>query len=138
MLFFWLCSDLWTSNVWLMMVCKCMSFYDQSVCLLLFTLFSKCMHQGSQWYMLWKFKGLFDGILINLRIDMMDRHTVVGPIWLKFFDRRVGFIHWQALFITTLQHYRTCPPNLFSDTILWFLHHPCISSMTSTIVFKIT
>jgi len=106
MLFFWLCNDLWTSNVWLMMVCKCLSFYNQSVRLLLFTLFNKCMHQGSQWFMLWKFKDLFDGIFTNLGIDMMDRHTIEGPIWLIFFfDKRVGFIHWQPLFITTLQHY---------------------------------
>jgi len=107
MLFFWLCNDLWTSNVWLMMVCKCLSFYNQSVCHLLFTLFSKCMHQGSQWYMLSKFKDLFDDIFINLRIGMMDRHIIEGPIWLEFFYRRVGFIHWQPLFITTLHRLST-------------------------------
>jgi len=78
---FWLCNNLWTSNVWLMMVCKCMSFYNQSVCLLLFTMFSKCMHQGSQSFMLWKFKDLFDGIFTNLGIDMMDIHAIEGPIW---------------------------------------------------------
>jgi len=102
---FWLCNDLWTSNVWLMIVCKCLFFYNQSVCLLLFTLLSKCMHQGSQWYMLWKFKDLFDGIFTNLGIDMMDRHTIEGPIWWKDLDRRVEFIHWQPLFITTLHNH---------------------------------
>ena len=102
MFFFWLCKDVWTSNVWVMMVCKYLSFYNQSVYLLIFTLFNKCMHQRSQWFMLWKFKDLFDGIFTNLGIDMMDRHAIEGPIWFKFFDRRVGFIHWQPLFITTL------------------------------------
>jgi len=56
-------------------------FLHQSVCLLLFTLFSKCMHRGSQWFMLWKFKDLFDGIFTNLGIDMMYRHTIEGPNW---------------------------------------------------------
>jgi len=55
--------------------------------------------------MLWKFKDLFDGIFIDLGIDMMDRKTIEGPIWLNFFERRVGFIHWQPFFITTLQNY---------------------------------
>jgi len=27
-----------------------------------------------------KIKDLFDGIFTNLRIDMMDRHTIQGPI----------------------------------------------------------
>jgi len=30
--------------------------------------------------MFWKFKDLFDGIFINLGIDVMDRHTIEGPI----------------------------------------------------------
>jgi len=66
---------------------KCMTYdgmqisvFLQSKCLS-FTLFSKCMHQGSKWFMLWKFKDLFDGIFTNLGIDMMDRHTIEGPIW---------------------------------------------------------
>ena len=45
----WLYNDLWTSNVWLMMV---FSTIKVSV-FLLFTLFSKYMHQWSHWYMLW-------------------------------------------------------------------------------------
>jgi len=61
-----------------------------------------CMHQGSNWYLLWKFKDLFDEIFTNLRIEMMDTQIIQGLIWLNFFDRKVWFIHWQPLFITTL------------------------------------
>ena len=57
--------------------------------------------------MLWKFKDLFDGIFINLRIDMMDRHTTEGPIWLKFFDRRIGLTTYFHYNITTLHRLGT-------------------------------
>ena len=41
----------------------------------------------------------------NLGIDLMHRQIIEWPIWCKDFDRMVEFIHWQHLFITTLQNY---------------------------------
>ena len=46
---FWLCNNLWTSNVWFMMVFSTI----KVSAFLLFTLFCKYMHQGSHWFMLW-------------------------------------------------------------------------------------